>query len=240
MSGPVRHRRPWRRLARRAVPVGLAIGLAATLAIALQVREVRVVGTHRFPASEVETALRSALGTPTIATRADELRAIVRRIPWVAEASVRVSLEGVLTCRVSEREPVAVARDGATVALVDAEGQVLSPCEAGTGLLELDGFASFPEERAAVLASVPALERGWGARLERVERMAPRDVALHFVATVPTLIADPANPASLADGRRVLAAWTSTDKPAPRALDVRVTGRVAVLPALPPTTAEHS
>lgn len=240
MSGPVRHRRPWRRLARRSVPVALVLGLVATLAVALQVREVRVVGTHRFPASQVEATLRSALGTPTIAARADEMRTIVRRIPWVADATVRVSLDGLVICNVSERTPVAVARDGATAALVDVEGQILGPSEAGTAPLEIDGFASSLEERAAVLAAVPALEHSWGDRLERVERIGPRDVALHFAATAPTLIADPANPAALGAARRVLAAWIAANKLAPRRLDVRVAGRVAVLPTPPPAATETS
>jgi len=218
----------------------VVFGLAAAGAVALQVRQVRVVGTHRFPALQVETALRTALGTPTIAARADELRAIVRRIPWVADASVRVSLDGVLTCRVSERTPVAMARDGVTATLVDAEGQVLGPCDPGAVLLEIDGFASVPEERAAALANVPALERSWGGRLERIERIGPRDVALHFAATASTLIVDPANPATLADARRVLAAWMTANKLAPRRLDVRVAGRAAVLPASPPAAAETS
>jgi len=239
MSGPVRRRRPWRRVARRAIPVALGIGLAATLAMALQVREVRVVGVHRFPASEVEAALRGALGMPTIAARADELRGVVRRIAWVADATVRVSLDGVLTCRVSERTPFAVARDGTAASLVDAEGNGLGPCGPGAAPLEIEGFAAFPEERATALAAVPALERRWGARLERVERIGPRDVALHFAATVPTLVADPANPAALADARRVLAAWLTTYKLAPARLDVRVAGRVTVLPA-PPADGEGS
>jgi hypothetical protein len=240
VSGPVRHRRPWRRLARRSVPVALACALIATLAMALQVREVRVAGTRRFPASQVEATLRAALGTPTIAVRADQMRTIVRRIPWVADATVRVSLDGVVSCTVSERMPTAVARDGATAALVDAEGQILGPSEAGAGLLEIDGFASFPEERAALLAAVPALEHGWGDRLQRAERIGPCDVALHFAASGPTLIADPAEPAALGVARRVLAAWVAANKLAPQRLDVRVVGRVAVLPAPPAAAAETS
>ncbi len=234
MSGPVRHRRPlWRRLVTRAIQAAVALAVTAALASTLQVREVRVSGTRRFPAREIETVLRAALGSPTVATRAGALRARVLAVPWVADASVQVSLDGVVSCAVIEREPAAVAVDAGVLRLVDAEGRILAPAADGGSLLELDGFAPFPEERADLLAAVPALERTWGARLERVERIGLNDVALHFAGTAMPVLADPARPAGVDAARRVLAAWTAT-RPAPARLDARVSGLVAVLPAADP------
>jgi len=234
VSGPVRHRRIWRRLARRAAQVALVLALPATLALALQVRQLRVVGAHRFPARDVETALRSALGTPTIAARAEQLRGIARAVPWVADASVRVSLDGVVTCTLTERTPVAVGLDGGERRLLDAEGRVLGAAEGGSGLLELDGFGAVPEERAAVLAAVAALESRWGGRLERIERVGPADVALHFKGSTTAVLADPAAPENLDAAQRVLRAWAASGRPAPVRIDVRVAARAAVLAAPQP------
>ncbi len=232
MSGPVRHRRPWRRVVTRVLQAGAVLAVTAALAAALQVREVRVSGTRRFPARDVEAVLRAALGSPTVATRAGALRSSVLAVPWVADASVQVSLDGVVTCSVTEREPAAVLQDAGVRRLVDREGRILGPAPDGGSLLELDGFTPFPEESAVLLAAVPALERTWGARLERVERVGPSDVALHFAGTDLPVLAAPTKPAGLAAARRVLTAWTAT-RPAPVRLDARVSGLVAVLPAPP-------
>jgi len=231
MSGIVRHRRLWRRLAARALPVFLVLAVTATLVTALQVREVRVTGVHHFTAREVETVLRSALGTPTVAARASELRSSVRALPWVADATVRVSLDGVVTCAVVERVPVAVAVDQGVPRLLDGEGRLLAPAESGTTLLELDGFAAHPEERAAVLAAATQLERCWNDRLRRIDRLASHDVALGFAGTPFPVLADPDNPQALVAARKVLDSWLASRLPIPLRIDARVPGRVAVLPA---------
>jgi hypothetical protein len=216
----------------RVLQVGTALAVTAALATALQVREVRVSGTRRFPARDVEAVLHAALGTPTIAAHASALRTSVLAVPWVADASVQVSLDGVVTCAVAEREPAAVMQDAGVRRFVDLDGRILAPAPDGGSLLELDGFAPFPEERAVLLGAVPVLERTWGARLERVERVGPSDVALHFAGAALPVLADPTKPAGVAAARRVLTAWTAT-QPAPLRLDARVAGLVAVLPAPP-------
>jgi cell division septal protein FtsQ len=238
MSGIVRQRRLVRRLATRALPVVLVLAATATLAAALQVRDVRVTGVRRFPAREVETVLRAALGTPTIAARASALRASVRALPWVADANVRVSLDGLVTCAVVERTPVAVASDGGVRRLLDSEGNTLGPAEPGAALLEVEGFAACPEERAAVVAAAAQLERGWNDRLRRVERVGPHDVALSFAGTPFPVLADPGDPGALVLAREVLDAWLASGRPGPLRVDARVRGRVALLPAPLPEEAD--
>ena len=98
MSGPARHRRPWRRVVTRALQAGAVLVVTAALAAALQVREVRVSGARPFPARDVEMVLRAALGPPTVATRASALRANVRAVPWVDDATVRS--RSTASCRV--------------------------------------------------------------------------------------------------------------------------------------------
>ena len=231
-------RRPLRRTAVRLLPLVVLAACAATLAQALQVRELRVTGTQRFPAAEVERALRVAFGTPTVAVRPEELRAAVRQIPWVADAEVRVSLDGVVACTVRERPPVAVATDNGRRTLVDAEGTLLAPALTATPSLELAGFGAHPYERASVLAAIPAFEAAWGARVIRVTRLASRDVTLEFAGGICPIAVDPAAPAGLVTARVVLRAWLAAHESAPLRLDVRVPGRVAVLPAPEPQSAD--
>jgi cell division septal protein FtsQ len=234
MSGPVRSHRSWWRLVRRVLPAFVLLRLTATLAAALQVREVRVTGTRRFPAREVQAVLQRALGTPTVTVRAGDLRASVRALPWVEDATVRVSLDGIVSCAVVERTPVAVAVDHGPPGFLDHEGRVLAPAAAPTSLLELDGFAAYPEERAAVLAAAEALQRSWDGRLQRVERLASHDVTLRFADTPFPVLADPGDPQLLRDARKVLNAWLRAHNPAPLRLDARVAGRIALLPAPAP------
>jgi cell division septal protein FtsQ len=224
------NRRSLPRLAARVLVVVAAIVLTATLAAALQVRHVRITGTHRFPAHDVETVLQTALGTPTIAARASELRARVCALPWVADASVRISLDGVVSCTVVERTPVALGVDGARRELLDREGRILAPAEDGSALLELDGFAAHPEERAALLAVAGDLQRFWGSTLQRVVLLGPRGVALHFADTPFPVLTDPNDPHALVPARQVLHAWRAAGEPMPLRLDARVVGRVALAP----------
>jgi hypothetical protein len=225
-------RRSLPRLATRIFVALAAIVLTATLAAALQVRQVRITGTHRFSAHDVEAVLQTALGTPTIAARARELRARVCALPWVAAASVRISLDGVVSCAVVERTPVALAVDGTRRELVDREGRILAPAGDGSGLLELDGFAAHPDERAVALEVVGDLQRCWGGTLRRVERLSPRGVVLQFADTPFPVLADPDDPQALVAARQVLHAWLAAGQPMPLRLDARVAGRVALAPPL--------
>ncbi|HPC83520.1 MAG TPA: FtsQ-type POTRA domain-containing protein [Thermoanaerobaculaceae bacterium] len=228
----VRHRRRWRRLAVTAAILAAGVGVTATLGAALQVRHLRIEGASRFPAAEVEQALQHALGSTTLTLRAADLRALVSELPWVEDASVRVTLDGTVLCTVRERQPVAVARDGALARLVDARGRLLGEARGALPELEIAGFAPFPEERARVLEAVAEIERAWGSRLKAVERVGPADVALHFEGVGCAIVVDPCRPAQVAVARRVLEAWLQDGQPSPQRLDARIEGRVAVLPAL--------
>jgi len=222
----------------RAIPLVACLAVTVTLASALQIRQVRVAGARRFPAHDVESALRHVIGAPALQTRADELRNLVRTVPWVADATVHVSLDGIITCLVTERVPVAVAVDGGARRFLDAEGCLLAPAGDATGLPELAGWDPHPEERAAVLTSIPEMERAWGSDVARMERVAPNDARVVFAAGPCPVLVDPGHPDSLRDGRRALAAWQADSRALPIRLDVRVPGRIAILPAAPPPPAD--
>lgn len=236
MSGIVRHRRRWRRLAVRLAAVGACAALTATLAAALQAHAIRVEGASRFRAADVESALRFALGTPTVALRAETLRDAARSVPWVADAQVQISIDGVVRCDVAERQPVATAVDGGSRSMLDAEGRLLGEPAGTIPGPELHGFAADAEGRAAVLRMVAGAERLWGARLLRAQRLGPRDVLLTFADSECVALVDPAAPERLEVARRVVAAWTAATQAPPQRVDVRVAGRVALLP-VPPAAA---
>jgi cell division protein FtsQ len=240
MSGLLFRQRPLRRYLLRVLPLLVLLVLTGTLAAALQVRDIRVSGTRRFPASQVEWALRAALGTPTVAARPEALREMVLAVPWVADAQVRLSLDGTVACAVTERVPVAVALDNGRRSLVDREGTVLAPAGPADSGLEIEGFGAEPETRAAVLAALPELQRAWGAAARRVTRLGPNDVALTFADTACVLAVDPDRPEQLAVARRVLSAWIAEHGTEPLRLDARATGRVAVLPSPEPDPEPHT
>ncbi|MEP0775728.1 MAG: hypothetical protein HRF46_15380 [Acidobacteriota bacterium] len=234
MSGLIRRRPRWHSLIPRLALVVGAVVLTGSIAAALQVRRVHVEGVGAPIRTRVEEVLAAAVGSPTLTVRAEELRAaVLHQVPWVADAAVSVSLDGVVHCAVTLRRPMALLVDGARFLLVDDSGRILGEAQGESPLpsLELIGFAAHPEERATLLAALPALETAWGGEVRRVERLGPRDVALQFVDGPAVVIADPSHPARLADGRAVLTAWTQRFPTAVQRLDVRAPGRVAVAPA---------
>ena len=213
----------------------IAAVLTTTLGMAFQVRHLRVEGTRRFAPAEIEAALQPALGSMSLTLRATDLRGAVLDVPWVEEASVRVSLDGIVHCLVREREPVAVAIDGSVVNLVDRTGHLMGSPRGSLPELELADFAPFPEERATLLAALPALEEVAAARVHRATRLGFCNVALTFHRIPCPILVDPTRPDQLRLARRVLEAWQRDMQAAPLRLDARVDGRVAVLPAPEPT-----
>jgi hypothetical protein len=239
VSGIVRHRRRWRRLAVRLALAAACAALTATLAAALQVRAIRVAGAARFSSADVERALAFALGSPTVALRADTLRDAARAVPWVADAQVQISLDGVVSCEVSERQPVAIAVDGGAREMVDAEGRLLGAPAGVVAGPELRGFAADAQGRAMTLRAVAAAQRAWGDRIVSAERVGPRDVLLRFAGGGCDALFDPAAPERLAAARRVCEAWAAAAGAPPQRVDARLADRVALLPA-PPADAAGS
>jgi hypothetical protein len=230
--------RGWRRLAARlAFPVAFLV-VTATLAAALQVREVIVSGTKRFPASDIERVLLAAIGSPTVTVRPESLREAVLAVPWVAAASVRVSLDGRIECQIEEREPVAVAVSGTVRELVDASGCAIGPAGPATTLFELHGFGRRASEREDAVAAAGALALAWGAPVITIERLGPRDLAVRFADGACVVVVDPGATALLRAARRVHDAWARQVGTPPQRLDARTPGRIAILPAPRPVNPE--
>lgn len=235
MSAPIRRRSALRRWAAYVALAGAAAALTASIAAALQVRRVVVEGAAGAVLDQVQEVLAAAVGSPTLGVRAEELRAaVLQQVAWVEDAAVSVSLDGVVHCTVTLRQPAAVLADGTRPLLIDGTGRILGEPLPGVPLptLQLVAYGAYPEERAALLAALPAIEAAWGGPVRSVERLGPRDVAISFVGTSLQVVADPSRPADLAAGRAVLAAWERHFPAAVGRLDVRVPGRVAVQAAL--------
>lgn len=231
MSAPIRRRSRLRLLAPRLVLAAAALALTGSLALALHVRRVTVEGVEGAVRAQVEEVLTAAVGSPTLAVRAEDLRAaVLQQVSWVAEAAVSVSLDGVVRCSVVRREPVAVLTDSTPPVLVDATGRALGEPLPGlpTPALELVAFGAHPEERATLLAALPSLQAAWGAPARRVERLGPRDVALQFDDGPLQVLADPSRPEGLTEGLQVLTAWKRQALPPVESLDVRMPERVVV------------
>ncbi len=240
MRVSLRRPRSWRRLAVKGAGALVACALFAGLAAGLQVRRVDVTGTRRFPAVQVERALESALGRPTVSVRAETLRDAVLALGWVADATVRIGFDGTVHCTVVERAPVAVAVDGARSMLLDADGRVLAAADGATVGPELHGFAAYPEQRRRVLRAMPTLERAWQAPVVEVDRLGPGDAAVRFANFDGIVVVDPARPDAVAEGRRVLQAWTRRQGLPPARIDVRARSWVMLRPAEVPPAGEEA
>lgn len=116
---------------RRLVAVGVLAGLLAAGymlwlrdASVFAVNDVRVVGIDSADSDEVRAALtRSARGMTTLHVSEDELRAVARPYPTVADVSADPGFPNGLTIEVTERRPVG---------LIDREGRDLPVAGDGT------------------------------------------------------------------------------------------------------------
>lgn len=150
-----------------AVATGVA-GWLLTRSPLLDVDRIRVEGASRVDPAEVLAAagLRRGMAMTDVAERAAAAR--VRRVPWVAAASVRRDWPGTVVIAVRERVPVATVRAaGDGWMLVDRSGRFLAPVPSPVDtLVAIEGTprAGRPGERLdpsamgalAVAAAIPS------------------------------------------------------------------------------------
>ncbi|WP_430646633.1 FtsQ-type POTRA domain-containing protein [Agromyces sp. GXS1127] len=142
--------------------VGLA---AAAVAIAysplMALREVRVEGTARIDAAEVEAAFGDRVGTPLPLIAPDEVQRALSEFPLIETYSTETVPPGTLVVRIVERTPVGVLDRSGGLVSVDAAGVVVERLGAQPDdlpLIEVEGGVDEPAFRAAGLAlrSLPA------------------------------------------------------------------------------------
>ena len=197
--------RHWARLARGAA---LAAGLsfcgwtAATelpAAPFLAVDDVVVHGNDLLPAGEVLALMPGLRGAGILSVDLEEHRRRLAASPWLAGAALRRRLPSTVDVFVAERRPVAVARFGGRLFLLDASGAVLDgygPRFARFDFPIVDGLAGERPGAAAVDPRRLAL----AARL--LGELAGRPGVLEAVSQID--VADPRDAVVLLDGDVVL------------------------------------
>jgi cell division protein FtsQ len=133
-------------------------------------RVLRVTGNTHTPSAVILSAAGLANHPPMIDVHPSAAAAALRRLPWVAGASVALHWPDGVAVTVTERVPVAYVAEGPRAAEVDATGRVLAlVASAPSGLAQLvsvgnPGAPGTTLARAApaleVLAALPAALRG--------------------------------------------------------------------------------
>jgi cell division septal protein FtsQ len=141
---------------------GTALLLGAT---SFQVSRVLVRGNERLATGEVLAILEGLRGRNILTVGIDEWQQRLLASPWVEAATVRRMLPSQIEVTISERRPMAVARLGKSLYLVDATGNVIDeygPTYADLDVPVVDGLAARPADgegavdvrRAALAARV--------------------------------------------------------------------------------------
>ncbi len=169
---------------RRRIIVTTILALCATVvgvlwfSPLLDVREVRVFGTHLTTRAEVLRAAGITLGEPIARVDVSAAAARVRSIAQVASVDVRRGFPHAIVIEVHERVPIAATANGdGTWSLVDATGMLFQQVAAKPDTLTaVEGVtADFRGIGARTAASFP----GWLRRRVSVVQVAsPQDILL--------------------------------------------------------------
>jgi len=102
-----------------------SVSALMTTSDAFAVRHLRIAGTTRLSPGEIEALLGDLRGANIMLTPLAGWRQRLLASPWVRDASLRRALPGTVEVRVVERIPVAMARAGDVLMLIDDEGTVM-------------------------------------------------------------------------------------------------------------------
>jgi cell division protein FtsQ len=173
-------RRKWSRFASRAgglaalavVAVGLlAAGVTVALrASVLTVSQIVVRGNARLSPAEVEALLDGMRGENVLRVDFEEYRKRLVDTPWVADVVFARVLPATVVVRIDERVPMAIARMGQQLYLVDDEGVIIDhfgPQYRDVDLPIVDGLVRSPRSGGVVVD--PAAVRVTGRFLDAVE-----------------------------------------------------------------------
>ena len=184
---------------------------------------------HRFtPDGDIFDALKldeaRSIATFDIAAA----QAAVEELPWVEYATITRVYPDQLVVDITERKPFALWQRGKDLAIVDAEGRLLSAAERHTappGLLQIagDGAATEAKGLVALLSAYPDLLQS----LQLGERVAGRRWRLHLADDIKIEL--PANgPAAALAELKAWPGFASVMAQGQAVIDVRTKGRIAV------------
>lgn len=180
-------RRSRRRRITWAVVIGAIVALVVVIGVGaysplMALREVRIEGAQRIPATDVQAAFADVIGTPLPLIEASEVQEALEAFPLIETYATETIPPGTLVVRIVERTPVGVIDTGSGLELVDAAGVVIErPAERPEGqpLIEVEGGIADEGFRAvaAVVRSLPADVR---AQLTRATAETADDVRLEL------------------------------------------------------------
>jgi cell division septal protein FtsQ len=193
-EGPIVRRRRGRVLLRRVVrfmvPAAVVAGLTVAAAQAvigsglLRVREVAVTGNRRLSAEEVRTLVAGLEREQIFRLDLEHYRARLLDSPWIADVTLTRVLPATIQIAVVERTPIAAARHGQQLYLVDKTGSIIG--DYGPAYRDLDlplVTGLFAEARGADptvvdarVALAASFFEGFHARLDLLARLSEIDV----------------------------------------------------------------
>ncbi len=189
---------PWRRL----VPVLMVCALVGygmyratgllMAAEALTIARITVQGTDRMSAGEVLALLHGLRGRNMVTADLEAWRRKLLVSPWVADAVIRRVFPSTVAVVVSEREPLAIARVGGGLYLIDRRGTIIDefgPTYAEFDLPIVDGLSAaagnggtlVDQTRALLAARLLADLQPYPAlamRVSQIDVSDPRDAAV--------------------------------------------------------------
>ncbi len=126
----------------------VAFGVMASASIVnarlLAVDRLTVDGNHQLSDGEVDAVIGGVLGESLLLVDLQQLQRRLLDSPWVASVTVRRVLPSTIAVRVVERDPIAIARLGNRLYLVDGTGIIIDEYGPQYGDFELpivDGMA---------------------------------------------------------------------------------------------------
>ena len=191
---PARQRRSWLSRGWLILRVGttaavlVAVGYGATHSVAtarvLQISTIRVRGNHHLAQGEVLALLDGLQGQHILSTDLEVWRQKLLVSPWIEQAALRRVLPSTVEVAIRERAPMALARLGGTLYLVDEGGLVIDeygPNYAQLDLPILDGLgthagAGDPSVEPARAALASRVIASLGARKDLLQSVSEIDV----------------------------------------------------------------
>jgi cell division protein FtsQ len=156
---------------------------------ALTVTRITVRGNSSMSRGEVLLLLEDLRGRNMMLVSLEDWRRKLRASPWVADAAIRRVLPGTVDVVISERQPIGIARVGASLYLIDREGAIIDefgPNYARFDLPIVDGLAAaggmlIDERRAALAARLVASLRerpDLARRVSQIDVTDPHDAVV--------------------------------------------------------------
>ena len=169
-----------------AVVTGIYYGAhAVAQAHTLQVQDIRVRGNQHLARGEVLAILEGLRGEHILATNLNAWRQRLLGSPWIEYAALRRLLPSTVEVVIRERRPLALARLGGNLFLIDDEGLVIDeygPNYAQLDLPIVDGLTSSPPANGPTIDPTRAylatrVVAALGPRPDLLQRVSQLDVS---------------------------------------------------------------